>query len=315
MIEFLCPNGHRIRCQEAQAGRAAKCPRCGVRFRIPEGAPVDAETAGADSTVSRPEFSDPAISDKKLPTAAATAQPRSQIEFLCPQGHRLHGPASLQGKPGQCPDCGSRFRIPNYEEVSTEEEAASQISLGRVDARQGSDIGSPAVTAAPAAGPQESPPPSSKGSILPADPTASPAATAVSPAATAVSPAATAVSPAASAAPPAKSPMPPAEGLPPEENAMPTTISTRPMAGHDMHALFVRLWEMRPKDAAIKLYLRDGETVVPHDFLKKLSEQSRQALFTSKESDGTITLTAVAWDAVVRVSVRGLKELPKGLAD
>jgi len=82
-----------------------------------------------------------------------------------------------------------------------------------------------------------------------------------------------------------------------------------------MHALFVRLWEMRPKDAAIKLYLRDGETVVPHDFLKKLSEQTRQALFTSKESDGTITLTAVAWDSVVRVSVRGLKELPKGLAD
>ena len=82
-----------------------------------------------------------------------------------------------------------------------------------------------------------------------------------------------------------------------------------------MQALFVRLWEMRPKDAAIKLYLRDGETLVPHDFLKKLSQQTRQALFTSKESDGTITLTAVAWDAVVRVSVRGLKELPKGLAD
>ena len=36
MIEFLCPNGHKIRCQAAQAGKAAKCPRCGVRFRVPD---------------------------------------------------------------------------------------------------------------------------------------------------------------------------------------------------------------------------------------------------------------------------------------
>ena len=82
-----------------------------------------------------------------------------------------------------------------------------------------------------------------------------------------------------------------------------------------MHVLFAQLWEMRPKDAAIKLYLRNGETIVPHEFLQRLSQQTRQALFTSKESDGTISLTAVAWDAVVRVTVRGLKDLPKELAD
>ncbi len=96
---------------------------------------------------------------------------------------------------------------------------------------------------------------------------------------------------------------------------MPTTISSRSLAAHDMHTLFARLWEMRPKDAAIKLYLRNGESIVPHDFLKRLSQQTHQGLFTAKESDGTISLTAIAWDAVVRVTVRGLKELPKGLAD
>ena len=31
---------------------------------------------------------------------------------MCPNGHKLHGPASLQGKPGQCPHCKSRFLIP-----------------------------------------------------------------------------------------------------------------------------------------------------------------------------------------------------------
>jgi DNA-directed RNA polymerase subunit RPC12/RpoP len=301
VIEFLCPNGHRIRCQAVQVGRAAKCPRCGVKFRIPEGSPVEVEAVAADSAVSRPEFSDPAISDKKLPTAAAAPQPQTQIEFLCPNGHRLHGPTSLQGKPGQCPDCGARFRIPNYEAISAEEEAVSQISLGRVDGREGSDIGPRAITGGPAAGAPEIATPSTREVTPPAE---TPAAPATSPAPAATSP-----------PPAATSPAPPAAGPPPEEGTAPATVSSRPPTASDMQALFVRLWEMRPKDAAIKLYLRDGETLVPHDFLKAISEQSRQALFTSKESDGTITLTAVAWDAVVRVSVRGLKELPKALAD
>jgi hypothetical protein len=282
VIEFLCPNGHRIRCQAVQVGRAAKCPRCGVKFRIPEGAEVtEPVAAGSDSTVSRPEFSDPALSDKKLPTAAATPPAGAQIEFLCPKGHRLHGPITLQGKPGKCPDCGVRFRIPTYEEISVEEEAVSQISLGRVDGRDGSDIGSPAVANAPLAAATES-----------------------------------AVPPAESPAPHEETPAPSGESpAAPEESALPATVSGPPLAGHDMHVLFVRLWEMRPKDAAIKLYLRDGETIVPHEFLKKLSQQTRQALFTTKESDGTMSLTAVAWDAVVRVTVRGLKELPTELAD
>jgi hypothetical protein len=32
--------------------------------------------------------------------------------FLCPNGHKLNGPPSLKGKPGQCPHCGARFVIP-----------------------------------------------------------------------------------------------------------------------------------------------------------------------------------------------------------
>jgi hypothetical protein len=257
-----------------------------VKFRIPEGAEVP-EAAASDSKVSRPEFSDTALSDKKLP-AAAPAQAGSQIEFLCPNGHRLHGPASLQGKPGQCPDCGARFRIPAYEEISAEEEAVSQISLGRADGREGSDVGPPGVTGTPPPAATESPVP----------PAESPAPPAESP------------------VPSAESPVPSAESVAPhEESAMPTTISSQPLSGHDMHLYFARLWEVRPRDASIKIYLRKGETFVPHEFLKRLSQQTRLGLFTAKESDGTISLTAVAWDAVLRVTVRGLKDVPKGLAE
>ena len=68
MIEFLCPNGHRIRCQAEQVGRAAKCPRCGVKFLVPDPNDVGvSEAVGSDSKVLRPEFTDSGTSDKKLP--------------------------------------------------------------------------------------------------------------------------------------------------------------------------------------------------------------------------------------------------------
>ena len=133
MIEFLCPNGHRIRCPQEQAGRAAKCPKCGVKFRIPESSEAPEPSAG-DSDISRPEITDSGVYHSLPeggPRRASAGEP--QIEFLCPNGHRLHGPASLQGRPGECPECGSRFRIPTYEDVSDEEEMEGEISVGRAD--------------------------------------------------------------------------------------------------------------------------------------------------------------------------------------
>jgi hypothetical protein len=45
------------------------------------------------------------------------------IVFLCPNGHRLNGPASLEGKAGQCPHCGVKFRVPSRDDpVEPEEE-------------------------------------------------------------------------------------------------------------------------------------------------------------------------------------------------
>jgi hypothetical protein len=235
VIEFLCPNGHRIRCQAEQMGRAAKCPRCGVKFRVPDPADTGvSEAVGSDSSVLRPEFTDSGISGKRPPVVGGGEQKEPQIEFLCPNGHRLHGPASLQGKPGECPECASRFRIPTYEDISAEEEAEREIGLGRVSH---------------------------------------------------------------------------------EEGAMPTTISSRSVAGQAMAALFARLWDIRPKGTTVELRLRDGEAVAPHQFLKRLSQQSHQGVFAVQETDGSVSLVVVAWDAVARMTVRGLSELPKGLGE
>ena len=184
-----------------------------------------------------------------------------QIEFLCPNGHRLHGPANLQGRPGECPECGSRFRIPTYEDISAEEEAETQISLGRVDGRDDSDAGKRDVTPAPST-------PSAGGNRVPL-----------------------------------------------VDGAVPAAMSGRGAEGQAMAALVARLWDARPTGATIELRLRDGATVVPHEFLKKLSQQNHQGVFAVKEADGGLSLVAVAWDAVATATLRGLRELPKGLAD
>ena len=137
MIEFLCPNGHLIHCTEDQAGRAARCPQCGVRFRVPDPAQAEPEAASAPGGVLPPPRAAPV---PPLPSSVRRGPPSGEqiIEFLCPNGHRLHGPASLQGRPGECPECGCRFRVPSYEKVAEDEPLGEGISAGRADRRRDS---------------------------------------------------------------------------------------------------------------------------------------------------------------------------------
>ena len=244
MIEFLCPNGHKISCQAAHAGRAAKCPRCGVKFRVPDATDQNIPKLGdSDPSALHPDFADSNLTGKRTPSTGATAAHEPQFEFLCPNGHRLHGPASLQGRPGECPDCGSRFRIPTYEDVPAEEEAEQEIGLGRADGREASGIGIGARAATPNA------------------------------------------------------------------------AANHATAADTTAALVARLWNMRPKGTAIELRLRSGETIVPDQFLAKASRESRQGVFTTVEADATVSLVIVPWDAIDRMTLRGLKEVPKELAE
>jgi hypothetical protein len=140
MIEFLCPNEHKIRCPDDKAGLPAKCPRCGVTFRIPDleelSLGVSAASDGGEGTIeapAAPTASPPPGRSADLPEhplgpAEAQDQER-QIEFLCPNGHHLHGPASLQGRAGECPECRSRFHIPIIDEPELAPEPLSEPEL------------------------------------------------------------------------------------------------------------------------------------------------------------------------------------------
>jgi DNA-directed RNA polymerase subunit RPC12/RpoP len=239
-MEFLCPNGHKIRCPAEQAGRAAKCPRCGVKFRIPDPASSQvSDSSGGDSDVSQPELTDSGIGIASTAAPDRTVAEEPQIEFLCPNGHRLHGPANLQNRPGECPECGSRFRIPTYEDIPEEEGTEQQISIGPADNSDQSSVRLPQFVQTP--------------------------------------------------------------------------DIEHPQVGHPLAKAFAELWAEKAPQVTVELHLRNGDILLPDRFAEALSQQTH-GVFALSESGGTYTLTVVAWDSVVRILLKDVKELPEEMS-
>jgi hypothetical protein len=163
-IQFLCPNGHRIHCPDDRAGMAAKCPKCGVKFRIPTQADLDAADS-AHMAVGQATGSGVGLT-AGVGVAVGAALSDDEIEFLCPNNHLLHGPTGLQGQPGECPTCGSKFRIPSWNDLTDEDqsgeppptpEAGSEsFSLDSAVRQGGVPVEAAAGSGAPAAAPGHS---------------------------------------------------------------------------------------------------------------------------------------------------------------
>ncbi|HZZ28323.1 MAG TPA: hypothetical protein VFE46_10015 [Pirellulales bacterium] len=120
-LDFFCPNGHRISCPEDRAGRDAKCPRCGIALRVPNASGATAKAVG-NSTASTPTAGPAAAAIAAAGANMPLAGTPDEIAFLCPNGHRLHGPSRMQGQAGQCPHCGARFLVPVLSEMEQVEE-------------------------------------------------------------------------------------------------------------------------------------------------------------------------------------------------
>jgi len=273
VIRFLCPNGHKIHCADDRAGKPAKCPKCGVKFRIPELA--DPETSGAADTESGE--SEPQAGQAEAGSVSAANE--EQIEFLCPNGHRLHGPRSLEGQPGECPECGVKFRVPSYDETLDEEadeQDASELEVNVVPADDGDvpvpDSGDTVV-------------------ILREDESVAmhdlPAQT--------------------------PNPMEAPTGLRVDDSGRLREAASGP-SGHPLAELFSKLWAERPPNGVIELHLSDGQTIVPDRYARAMSRGSL-GVFASTDADGTHTVIAVAWESVSRVVVRGVKGLSEEFRD
>ena len=117
VLQFLCPNGHKIHCPEERAGQPARCPKCGIKFRVPTFEELDGQQAvlGKNATNGDNAGSPGPVSKSRIGKGSTAIQ--NQIEFLCPNNHLLHGAASLQGRAGMCPECGAKFRIPIIQDM------------------------------------------------------------------------------------------------------------------------------------------------------------------------------------------------------
>jgi hypothetical protein len=140
MMKFLCPNGHSLTAPENLAGKTGKCPKCNASFIVPQPDDVGQSTnlvAASGSAVT------PAMGSGKNLGAGGEI-----FVFLCPNGHKLNGPPSLKGKPGQCPHCGARFLIPTDEEIEAasaeaeahQEEDDEQLPADTAIEKQGADF-------------------------------------------------------------------------------------------------------------------------------------------------------------------------------
>lgn len=76
--------------------------------------------------------------------------------------------------------------------------------------------------------------------------------------------------------------------------------------------LVARLWLERAHGGIVEVHLSGGSVIMPEWFDAGWSSGTH-ALFAAQAADGTITLTAVAWDQIQKVVVRQVQGTPEGM--
>ena len=76
--------------------------------------------------------------------------------------------------------------------------------------------------------------------------------------------------------------------------------------------LVARLWAERDHGGIVELHLVGGSVILP-EWYESAWSQGSHGLFASQAADGSVTLTAVAWDSIQKVVVRQVEGLPDGM--
>ena len=84
------------------------------------------------------------------------------------------------------------------------------------------------------------------------------------------------------------------------------------VAANPTALLVARLWEERRHGGIIELHVTGGSVILPEWFEQRWSGGTH-GLFASRAADGTVTLTAVAWEAVQKIVVKQVDGVPDGM--
>lgn len=235
-----------------------------------------------------------------------------QITFSCANGHRIVVPARLAGKRGACSKCGIAVVIPGPggEAGSAEQPAAAPApeALAMSAAAEGNET--PAI-AEEAAAAEKSPPRQDEFAGLfdaaSADQSRGPAA--------------------GSGAGPAVE-MSADEETPPEigSSGIGNVVANEPtddyandydsagVADNPTAQLVARLWAEREHGGKFEIHVTGGGVILPQWYEPRWS-RGTHGLFANQAADGTVTLTAVAWESVQKIIVRQVDGLPDGMFD
>lgn len=235
-----------------------------------------------------------------------------QITFSCENGHRIVVAAKLAGKRGTCSKCGIAVVIPAREggpvAVDTGHPAESQEPAAVAAPEEIVISAAPAVAEEPAAA-EESPPRKDEfaglfDAVSADQPPGSGAGAGVE--------YAIEVS---------------ADGAAPSElgsSGIGNVVANEPTEGYandydsagiadnPTAQLVTRLWAEREHGGKFEIHVTGGGVILPQWYEPRWS-RGTHGLFANQAADGTVTLTAVAWESVQKIIVRQVEGLPDGM--
>lgn len=219
-----------------------------------------------------------------------------QIIFNCDNGHRIVVSAKLAGKRGACSKCGIAVVIPAPAAVADSSEPAGELSVSAANEAEPT-APLPEADAVAQAGPStETNEFAGLFGAVAAD----------------------------HAGEPSELGMPAEPAFESGSGSVGDVLANEPEAGAaDLYdasgsadnptaQLVARLWAERDHGGKIEIHLAGGSVLLPEWYEANWS-RGTHALFANQAADGSVTLTAVAWESVQKVVVRQVQGLPDGM--
>lgn len=255
----------------------------------------------------------PASSPAPVPPAdKPTGKSVAKIAFTCPNGHRVIAAATLAGQRGKCSKCGAAVRIPGETAGQARSAPAGRGAAKPSGPEPVFDGGKPEEHEA--AGDSDEARRAFEQVGAPSDPHADSQEGLFSGLGT------TGDSHSSGTdfvelsqqlshsfhetAPPVVEPAGPE---PPDIGQPDASSSPNPTA-----ALVARLFQEMEHGGIVEVHVTGGSVILPEFYEPRWSVGSH-GLFASRAADGTVTLTAVAWDSIQKIVVRQVEGLPDGM--
>jgi hypothetical protein len=268
--------------------------------------PFSVEPAPVEPVPVEPATVEPAVVEPaSAPAEAAPAAPAEKIVFRCENGHRIVVSATLAGQRGKCSKCGVAVRIPTKSKSAAVAPRVAETQSGGTGAEGAAEP--PAVAAIPSATAADErfgggssqqadhEDPQAVGQSEPREDMFSGLVAASDSQVSATEFVEFSQQSLQADASRLEPPLPGSEG------------PVNPTA-----ALVARLFQEMEHGGIVEVHITGGSVILPEFYEQRWSGGSH-GLFASRAADGTVTLTAVAWDSIQKIIVRQVEGLPDGM--